>query len=77
MTDLGRSYLSKRDPAPTFLPEDVELRFEDWATNVDWFRPDGIDWVGNGSQLVKGITNWSRNFGTRLTSLHKLMMPRL
>ncbi|EXK28215.1 hypothetical protein FOCG_12759 [Fusarium oxysporum f. sp. radicis-lycopersici 26381] len=39
-----RSYLSKRDPAPTFLPEDVELRFEDWATNVDWFRPDGIDW---------------------------------
>lgn len=46
-TNLSRSYLSKRDPAPTFLPEDVELRFEDWATNVDWFRPDGIDWVSN------------------------------
>ncbi|KAF4456361.1 hypothetical protein F53441_1520 [Fusarium austroafricanum] len=39
-----RSYLSKRDPAPIVMPEDVELRFEDWATNVDWFRPDGIDW---------------------------------
>ncbi|KAH7174272.1 uncharacterized protein B0J16DRAFT_309691 [Fusarium flagelliforme] len=40
-----RSYLKKREPEPTVLPEDVELRFEDWANNVDWFRPDAIDWV--------------------------------
>ncbi|RBR26422.1 uncharacterized protein FIESC28_00827 [Fusarium coffeatum] len=40
-----RSYLKKREPEPTVLPEDVELRFEDWANNVDWFRPDTIDWV--------------------------------
>ncbi|EMT71557.1 hypothetical protein FOC4_g10010062 [Fusarium odoratissimum] len=50
-----RSYLSKRDPAPTFLPEDVELRFEDWATNVDWFRPDGIDWVKQALTHIRGI----------------------
>ncbi|KLO99219.1 hypothetical protein CEK26_002657 [Fusarium fujikuroi] len=52
-----RSYLSKRDPAPTFLPEDVELRFEDWATNVDWFRPDGIDWELWGSAYITPQTD--------------------
>lgn len=44
-TNFDRSYLKKREPEPTVLPEDVELRFEDWANNVDWFRPDAIDWV--------------------------------
>ena len=45
MANDDRSYLKKREPEPTVLPEDVELRFEDWANNVDWFRPDAIDWV--------------------------------
>ncbi|QPC70645.1 hypothetical protein HYE68_001397 [Fusarium pseudograminearum] len=40
-----RSYLKKREPELTVLPEDLELRFEDWANNVDWFRPDAIDWA--------------------------------
>lgn len=45
VTDMDRSYLKKREPELTVLPEDLELRFEDWANNVDWFRPDAIDWV--------------------------------
>jgi hypothetical protein len=57
------------------MPEDVELRFEDWATNVDWFRPDGIDWVSSLS-LLKDIANSTRNSGTQLISLRKLMMLR-
>ncbi|KAG5659954.1 hypothetical protein KAF25_003476 [Fusarium avenaceum] len=39
-----RSYLSRREPTQTVMPEHVEMRFEDWANNVDWFRPDAIDW---------------------------------
>jgi hypothetical protein len=48
---LDRSYLKKREPEPTVLPEDVELRFEDWANNVDWFRPDAIDWVSQATAI--------------------------
>ncbi|KAI6752435.1 hypothetical protein HG530_013804 [Fusarium avenaceum] len=39
-----RSYLSRREPTETVMPEHIEMRFEDWANNVDWFRPDAIDW---------------------------------
>lgn len=44
-TNLRRSYLSRREPTQTVMPEHIEMRFEDWANNVDWFRPDAIDWV--------------------------------
>jgi hypothetical protein len=44
-TNPRRSYLSRREPTQTVMPEDIEMRFEDWANNVDWFRPDAIDWV--------------------------------
>ncbi|KAH6951399.1 hypothetical protein DER45DRAFT_528409 [Fusarium avenaceum] len=39
-----RSYLSRKEPTQTVMPEHIEMRFEDWANNVDWFRPDAIDW---------------------------------
>ncbi|KAM0336036.1 hypothetical protein ACHAPQ_004525 [Fusarium lateritium] len=39
-----RSYLSRGEPTQTVMPEHIEMRFEDWASNVDWFRPDAIDW---------------------------------
>ncbi|KAF5009357.1 hypothetical protein FDECE_4413 [Fusarium decemcellulare] len=39
-----QSYLSRRDPAPSPMRENIESRFEDWVSTVDWFRPDAIDW---------------------------------
>ncbi|EEU38697.1 uncharacterized protein NECHADRAFT_101146 [Fusarium vanettenii 77-13-4] len=35
--------LSRASP-PSPARELAESRFEDWVSNVDWFRPDAIDW---------------------------------
>jgi hypothetical protein len=67
---LDRSYLKKREPEPTVLPEDVELRFEDWANNVDWFRPDAIDWVSKQQPFAfMSYANLSRFFGINTSRL--------
>jgi hypothetical protein len=50
-TNLRRSYLSRKEPTETVMPEHIEMRFEDWANNVDWFRPDAIDWVSQQHRL--------------------------
>lgn len=55
----------------------MESRFDDWISSIDWFRPDDIGWVSASCDDLKdiigiGISNWSRTFGTKTSTLRKM-----
>jgi hypothetical protein len=66
--------LSRASP-PSPARELAESRFEDWVSNVDWFRPDAIDWVCAISVLSWHLnTDWDRTFGMETFLLPKPTM---
>ncbi|KAI9148986.1 Aurofusarin cluster transcription factor aurR2 [Paramyrothecium foliicola] len=42
MRHLQSRFTRAPEPAPAEDP--VETRFDDWITNIDWFRPDDLGW---------------------------------
>ncbi|KAL6400068.1 hypothetical protein AUP68_15760 [Ilyonectria robusta] len=67
-TNQIRSRLCRQPQTPSLTKDIDETRFQDWVSNIDWFRPDEIDWVSATSREARqrAESDLNRTSGTEI-----------